>query len=72
MPRKDETPAPSPSNQTLVDPVCGMKVEPRQAAGPRIFQGENFYFCSEECRREFDSAPEAYAALDGRPSPPPA
>lgn len=43
------------------DPVCGMQVEERQAAAKTEHQGRTFQFCSEDCKRQFDSNPERYA-----------
>jgi glucose-6-phosphate 1-dehydrogenase len=38
------------------DPICGMSVEPESA--PRaVRDNKTFYFCSEECRQKFLSAP---------------
>jgi alkyl hydroperoxide reductase subunit F len=35
------------------DPVCGMKLEPQQAAARVEREGTTYYFCSEGCREEF-------------------
>jgi YHS domain-containing protein len=43
------------------DPVCGMDVEPDDAAGQSEFQGTTYYFCCNECKRKFDQRPEAFA-----------
>jgi Cu+-exporting ATPase len=50
------------------DPVCGMLVDPRDAAGSREYQGQVYYFCSPACLAKFDQAPQCYV---GTPSPPP-
>ena len=42
------------------DPVCGMEVEPDEAAGQSDFQGKTFYFCSNECKAKFDQNPQAF------------
>lgn len=42
------------------DPVCGMLVDPRQAAGQRAHQGKTYYFCSSDCLAKFDKMPERY------------
>lgn len=42
------------------DPVCGMLVDPKQAAGQRTVQGQIYYFCSSGCLAKFDQAPERY------------
>jgi YHS domain-containing protein len=43
------------------DPVCGMDIEPEDAAGESEFQGNTYYFCSNECKRKFDEKPLSYA-----------
>jgi Cu+-exporting ATPase len=43
-----------------VDPVCGMKIESSQAEAQSKYQGEDFYFCSVECKKLFDANPETY------------
>jgi Ca2+-transporting ATPase len=42
---------------TSVDPVCGMGVDPGHASGPSTHAGQTFYFCSDGCRRRFESDP---------------
>ncbi len=44
----------------VMDPVCGMEIDPAQAAGKSEYQGETYYFCSPGCKREFDKHPEQY------------
>lgn len=42
------------------DPVCGMTVDPKSAAGCSEYSGETYYFCSRGCKRLFDQSPETY------------
>lgn len=42
------------------DPVCGMQVDPKKAAGTSEYQGNTWYFCSAGCKRKFDQNPEQY------------
>jgi len=42
------------------DPVCGMRVDPKTAAGKSEYQGKTYYFCAAACKREFDSNPQQY------------
>lgn len=42
------------------DPVCGMDVNPKTAAGKSNYQGKTYYFCSQSCKKAFDSKPERY------------
>ena len=46
----------------VIDPVCGMTVDPAHAAGPSEYQGETIYFCSAGCKEKFDASPERYIA----------
>jgi len=46
-----------------VDPVCGMQVDENAAAPERYtsqHSGQTFYFCSEECKQEFDENPDEF------------
>ncbi|MGI8958315.1 MAG: YHS domain-containing protein [Bryobacteraceae bacterium] len=43
------------------DPVCGMQVDPKKAAGQSEFHGQTYYFCSAVCERKFDADPAGYA-----------
>ena len=40
-------------SSTVRDPVCGMEVDPQNAAASAVRNGETFYFCSQHCRDEF-------------------
>lgn len=51
----------SSKNVKVTDPVCGMAFEAEKAAGKREYQGTTFYFCSDSCRKRFDSEPSRYA-----------
>jgi YHS domain-containing protein len=42
------------------DPVCGMMIDPAEAAGSTIFEEHEIYFCSDQCRREFEADPAHY------------
>jgi len=43
------------------DPVCGMDIDPKTAAGNSEYKGETYYFCSPGCKKSFDADPEKYA-----------
>lgn len=53
--RREESPV------AAVDPVCGMTIEESDAVGTSEYEGKTYYFCSKDCKEEFDSAPEDYA-----------
>jgi len=48
------------------DPVCGMQVDDQKATAKSQFQGTNYYFCSDECKRKFDQQPQQYASKASR------
>ena len=43
------------------DPVCGMTVDPKNAAAAAVRGGSTYYFCSASCRDKFEQAPDKYA-----------
>jgi YHS domain-containing protein len=45
---------------SVKDPVCGMEIETKDAAGKSEFQGQSYYFCSEHCKKSFDKDPQKY------------
>jgi len=45
----------------LSDPVCGMQLQTRDPSLKEVRQGQEYYFCSAECRDEFRSNPSQYA-----------
>ncbi len=51
------------------DPVCGMTVDERRAAGSAVHAGVTYYFCSADCLRKFEANPAAYAQA-GAPAAP--
>jgi len=51
--------APTTATKTETDPVCGMKVDPAQAAHEE-HGGKTYYFCSPGCATKFREAPEKY------------
>ena len=42
------------------DPVCGMKVDENRSEFHTQFAGKKYFFCSDECRKEFEAEPDAY------------
>jgi Cu+-exporting ATPase len=60
--------APSPSGDTVVDPVCGMTISREAAAARRDTDAGTFYFCSQHCASAFDRQPQGPArATAGKP-----
>ncbi len=59
-----KAPARGASAAPVLDPVCGMHVDPREAghAGRTTAHDEQvFFFCSDNCRQRFLAAPPRYA-----------
>jgi Cu+-exporting ATPase len=45
---------------SVVDPVCGMTIDPARAAGHVEYRGTTYYFCNPICRERFETDPERY------------
>ncbi len=45
---------------TVKDPVCGMDIDPKNAASKSDYQGQTYYFCSQGCKKAFDKEPNKY------------
>lgn len=43
------------------DPVCGMTVD-RTTAEKETWKNQDYFFCSEGCRRKFRESPETYTS----------
>jgi YHS domain-containing protein len=48
----------------VVDPVCGMEVDPKTATSA-TYQGKTYYFCSADDKAKFEKEPEKYVKKDG-------
>ena len=46
--------------EPVVDPVCGMTVNPSSAAGSYEYEGRPYYFCSTHCLNQFRENPESF------------
>lgn len=49
------------SASTVKDPVCGMMIDPKSAAGSQDYNGKTYYFCSDNCAKSFAADPAKYA-----------
>jgi Cu+-exporting ATPase len=47
------------------DPVCGMMVDPKKAAGSFEHQGKKYYFCSTRCAERFAKEPDEFLVSPG-------
>lgn len=51
------------------DPVCGMTIDSAKAAGQSGYQGQTYYFCSTQCKQQFDANPSKYTRATTSPRP---
>jgi YHS domain-containing protein len=42
------------------DPICGMTVDEKKAAGSSVYLGKTYYFCAQNCKVQFDKSPSKY------------
>lgn len=56
----------APSAAKVIDPVCGMEVDPATAEDQAVHEGKTYHFCCDGCRALFEADPAKYAA---RPAP---
>jgi YHS domain-containing protein len=52
------------------DPVCGMMVDPDTAPAHTTYESQEVYFCSHECRRQFETESARYVDQLERHEPP--
>ena len=50
----------------MIDPICGMTVEPGNAAGKHVYNGQNYFFCSHHCLAKFKEDPEKFLKSPAR------
>jgi Cu+-exporting ATPase len=48
--------------QIVNDPVCGMDVDPGDAAGSYDYEGKTYFFCNQRCLERFQAHPAKYLA----------
>ena len=48
-------------SEMVEDPVCGMRIDPDDAAATAEHEGKLYYFCSETCHEAFVANPATYA-----------
>src|SRR5829696_5844523 len=61
--RRVSTPTEQPrtaSSSSVLDPVCGMGVDPATAEHHAEHGGRTFHFCSAHCKRRFESDPDSF------------
>jgi P-type Cu+ transporter len=50
------------------DPVCGMTVDPANAAAHYELRGQTYFFCAKGCAQKFAANPERYLSQSSAPS----
>jgi len=62
--------AAAPDAVKIIDPVCGMTVDPATSAHHAQHDGQDYHFCSAGCRAKFMADPERYLKPSPAPAPP--
>lgn len=68
MPQRTVTPDSNAAADVFVDPVCGMTVQPADAAGTLEYKGHTYFFCSKNCLERFKLRPEEFLQSETRPA----
>lgn len=55
----DADPRAEPTGK-VIDPVCGMQVDPATAKYQSVHADQTFHFCSASCKKKFDADPAAW------------
>jgi len=50
--------------QLIRDPVCGMWIEPDDAADIMLYEDKIFYFCAPGCKKAFEKEPEKFIKVN--------
>ncbi|XXF79068.1 heavy metal translocating P-type ATPase [Myxococcaceae bacterium GXIMD 01537] len=62
-PHTHGAPPPHPEPGKVIDPVCGMTVDPATAkGGSHVHEGHTYFFCNPKCRAKFAAEPGKYLA----------
>ena len=52
----------------VLDPVCGMTIDPSDAAGQYDYDGKTYYFCNPHCLEQFRADPRRFLEPAALPS----
>jgi len=52
--------SPEKFRNNVIDPVCGMTVDPKNTRIWAIYAGCDYYFCADGCRKAFEANPKKY------------
>jgi Cu+-exporting ATPase len=61
-------PATAASPDSVIDPVCGMTVDPHKTPHRHTHKHHTYYFCSGGCRTKFSADPAKYLEKDSAPA----
>jgi len=50
----------------VVDPVCGMDIETKDAKHTYEYKGKTYYFCCDSCKKSFSKKPEKYLGKESK------
>lgn len=50
----------------IVDPVCGMRIDPAKPIITTTFNDQTFHFCAEDCKQTFQKCPQKYLTTKPR------
>lgn len=50
-------------DESVTDPVCGMRIRRSAATASSEYKGHPYHFCSSACRNRFDAAPEQFVTV---------
>ena len=48
------------SKGMVIDVVCGMEIDPKEAKFQSEYKNKIYYFCNSDCKEKFESDPENY------------
>ena len=48
------------AGRKVKDPVCGMEIDTKSAAGKATYKGKTYYFCSVSEKEQFEKEPAKY------------
>mgnify|MGYP000321246764 CR=1 FL=1 len=48
----------------VIDPICLMEIDEKNAPFKSVHNGQTFYFCNESCKKKFEEDPEKYIDVE--------
>jgi Cu+-exporting ATPase len=48
----------------VIDPICLMEIDEKDAPAKSVYNGQTFYFCNESCKQKFEEDPEKYIDVE--------